>query len=227
VIDRTGPNATVVTVQPDPNNGTIPFNPSTPAVRVDAAVSDFATGNSELRKAEAFIDTVGADGTGIVMAPVDGTFDMVEEDVYADIPLATIAQLTNGVHTIYVHGKDEAKNWGDANLAFATLTIDKQGPQITAGSVTATPNPTAGANNVALTAEVTDNLSTVVAGQWWIGSVAPANRNPMTVNGGGTQLSATVSVTGLPPGNHRIKVRAQDSVGNWGKRKSVVLVVTP
>lgn len=237
IVDRTGPDATGITVQPDPNNGTIPFNPSTPAVRVDATLTDPVSGgvNSEVRKGEAFIDTVTADGTGIVLAPVDGVYDgMTEvtpgtfvpgEDVYADIPLATIAQLTNGDHTIYVHGKDQAKNWGP--MSSTTLTIDKQGPQITAGSVTAAPNPTGGANNVALTADVTDNLSTVVAGQWWIGSVAPANRNPMTVNGGGTQLSATVNVAGFSPGNYRIKVRAQDSVGNWGKRKSVVLVVTP
>ena len=225
VVDKTGPDATVTSVGPTPNNGTIPFNPSTPAVRVDAAISDALTGNSELRKAEAFIDTVGANGTGIVMAPVDGTFDTVDEDVYADIPLATIAQLSNGPHTIYVHGKDLAKNWGDASLASGTLLIDKQGPVVS--NVTALPNPTNGANNVALTADVSDNLTNVVGGQWWIGSVAPANRNPMPVNVAGTQLSATVSVSGLSPGNHRIKVRAQDEVGNWGRRKSVVLVVTP
>ena len=71
---------------------------------------------------------VGANGTGIPLLAVDGTFNSPSEAAYADIPLATIITLSNGDHTIYVHGKDAAGNWGATSST--TLVIDKIAPAI-------------------------------------------------------------------------------------------------
>lgn len=226
IVDKTGPSSTDVTVAPNPNNGTMPINASTPAIRVEAMITDNLSGpsgdvNSDIRKAEVFIDTQGANGSGIVMGALDGVFDSDSEAGYTDIPLATVSQLSNGAHTLYVHAQDQARNWG--SVATVNLLIDKAGPVVT--NVTASPNPTSGASMVTLTAEATDTFSDVVAGQWWIGSVSPANRTAMTVTGGGTGLSADIDVSGFTPGSYRIRVRAQDSLGNWGPRRSVLLVV--
>ena len=59
-----------------------------------------------------FIDTVGANGTGIPLTASDGVFNDTTEGGYADIPLTTVEQLSNGTHTISVHAKDAAGNWG-------------------------------------------------------------------------------------------------------------------
>ena len=66
---------------------------------------------------------MGANGTGFVFAAVDGVFNSPSEAGYADIPLATILQLSNGNHTIYVHAKDAAGNWGATS---STILLDRQ-----------------------------------------------------------------------------------------------------
>ncbi|MEO8106864.1 MAG: multicopper oxidase domain-containing protein [Actinomycetes bacterium] len=231
VVDRTAPEATALTVDPNPNNGTMAINTSSQAVRVQARLDDpiVAGVNSNIRKAEAFLDTIGADNKGIQMAAVDGVFDGFVDDVpdptgepaYADIPLATIQQLGNGEHTLYVHAQDRARNWNDT-FATVILLIDKSGPTVT--NVSAAPNPTQGANAVTLEATATDAWSTVTAVEWWI---AP---NPGTGNGTAMVLSGstwtdTIDVSSWDPGAYRIRVRAKDALGNWGRRSSTVLVV--
>ena len=118
-VDTTGPMTSGLMAAPNPNNGLLPINASTPAVRVSATLADTTTGNSNIAGGEAFLCTstpvncaVGGNGTGILMGAADGVYDKPSESAYADIPLATIAQLTNGPHTIYVHGRDAAGNWG-------------------------------------------------------------------------------------------------------------------
>ena len=123
LVDTAGPATSAVSVSPNPNNGNMPFKSSTPAVRVTATIDDSATGNSKVIASEGFIDTITADGTGFVFAAVDGTYSATSEKTYGDIPLATIAQLSNGNHTIYVHGKDAAGNWGPTSSTI--LVIDK------------------------------------------------------------------------------------------------------
>ena len=81
-------------------------------------------GTVYVQKAEAFIDTVNADGTGILLVATDGLFDCATENAYAYIPLNTIQQLSTGNHTIYVHGQDGAGNWG----SFAQSNPRENGP---------------------------------------------------------------------------------------------------
>ncbi|MGA9346601.1 MAG: multicopper oxidase family protein, partial [Nocardioidaceae bacterium] len=142
IMDKTPPTTAGVVVNPTPNNGALPVNPGWPFVRVTASVTDPLGGsvNTEIKGAEVFIDTVGADGSGIPSVALDGAFDSTSETAYADIPLSTVQQLSNGSHTMYVHAKDVAGNWG--LMATGTLLIDKVAPTVSA--VSASPNPTQG-----------------------------------------------------------------------------------
>ncbi len=238
VVDQTAPEATDLSVAPDPNNGTMAINTSTPAVRVAAHLDDpiVAGVNSGLRRAEAFLDDPnGTTGKGIQMGAVDGVLDGIDENLvagdpttgepaYADIPLATIQQLSNGTHTLYVHAQDNARNW-NGTFATVTLTIDKTGPSVSGVSVS--PDPTQGATTVSLAATATDAYSAVAAAEWWIApNPGTGNGEPMLVTGTGPwSLTATVDVSGWAPGDYRIRVRAQDALGNWGRRASTVLRV--
>ena len=117
LVDKTGPTTSTVVATPNPNNGSQPVNASSQAVRVTAGVTDVL---SKVTRAEGFLDAVGANGTGFVFAASDGAFNSNSESVYVDIPLATIWQLSTGPHTISVHGRDAAGNWG--LLVTTTLT---------------------------------------------------------------------------------------------------------
>ena len=74
---------------------------------ITATISDVATGGNNIDEAELFVDVTGADGSGTPMMPVDGSLDSPEE-----VMVATGVVLNPGDHTLYVHGKDVAGNWG-------------------------------------------------------------------------------------------------------------------
>ena len=224
-VDNTGPVTSVVTANPNPNNGTLGVNSTNPSVRVQATFDDGTP--AFVKTGEIFIDLVGANGSGIPMVPTDGLFNTVHEVGYADIPLTTIAPLTAGNHTIFVHGKDSLGNWG--GTATVTLEIDKTGP--TTSGVTFTP-PAANAQAVAVSAtgnDVATGNHNVVAGEFFIDTTG--------TNGAGTAMTALVpsptatiagtipaaTVAGLSVGNHTIYVHARDAAGNWGARVSVLL----
>jgi hypothetical protein len=120
-VDKTGPDALNVTVTPN-------LLYVRASVRLDATLSDPSIGidpflgvNSNIKKAEGFINTVGADGMGFPLTPVDGLFNSSSEAAYAIIPLATINSLPGGINSFYVHGQDSSGNWG--TVMTATLTI--------------------------------------------------------------------------------------------------------
>jgi FtsP/CotA-like multicopper oxidase with cupredoxin domain len=116
-VDRTGPIITSVNV--------IPGVVSVPSpVRLNATLTDGGSGapavNSNIQKAEGFIDTVGEPGTGFPLIPRDGLFDEQTEEAYGDVSFATILSLSDGVHTLYVHGQDSSGNWGGtSSVAFS------------------------------------------------------------------------------------------------------------
>jgi hypothetical protein len=225
-VDKTGPTAAGVTVAPTPNNGTLPINVGTLAVRVTATLTDPLAGSvqSSIAAAEAFIDTVGANGAGAPMAAVDGSFNGTLETGTVDIPLATIAQLSTGNHSIYVHARDAAGNWGAT--ATGTLLVDKVAP--TVSGVAATPNPTLGATSVTLSATASDALSAVTRAEWFTGTDPGAgNATAMTVSGGGPWIlsSSAIDVTNWSEGTYTLNVRARDAAGNWSAPVSTTLAV--
>ena len=62
--------------------------------------------------------------------PQIGVFNGVNESGYSDVPLSLVNLLSAGNHTLYVHGKDAAGNWGATSTTI--LNIDKVGPTTSA-----------------------------------------------------------------------------------------------
>lgn len=235
-LDMTGPAVSNMVVWPTPNNGYRPILPSLLSVRLEGLFSDpmVAGANSWLVAAEGFIDTVGGDGTGFPLIANDGVWDEMSEPGYVHIPLLTIRQLDPGPHTLYLHGKDAAGNWGP--VGSVTLIIDKTGPDVTALAIQ--PNPTGGSSGVTLTGTLVDPAnpggapaSNIAAAEWFEG--------PDPGNGMGTPIDpadgifdspteglyAAISVIGWHPGDHVLLVRGQDEGGNWGPTTAITLTV--
>jgi hypothetical protein len=221
VVDKTGPVTSNVIAAPNPNNGTLPLNLSTPAVRVTATLSDATTGNSNVAAAEGFIDSVGPNGMGFIFVPADGLFNSATETASADIPLTTISALPAGNHIIYVHAKDAAGNWGA--ISPTVLLVDKAAPSFT--SVTLSPTTAIIGEVVALTANgATDPLvgglaSGISGGQFWIDGTATPPASATAFAG----TSATFSA--LTGGVHSVYVRVRDAAGNWSTVRSATLTV--
>ena len=221
VADRTGPTAQNVTVNPSPNNGTVPVNGTSASVRVSATITDPAVGSdgtaqSIITAARGYLD---GGPTAIVMEAADGAYSATTENVYLDIPLATVKQLSEGSHTITVQGRDAAGNWGAT--ASGTLVVDKSGPVIS--GLALTPNPTNGATQVTLSGTATAVGSPVSSVEWFIGTAAPT---AATLGSGGT-FTATIPVVTRPEGDITVTVRARDTAGNTITANQVLQVRHP
>jgi FtsP/CotA-like multicopper oxidase with cupredoxin domain len=223
-VDKTGPLTSGASANPNPNNGTLGVNSTNPSVRVQATFDDGTP--AFVKNGEVFIDAVGANGSGIPMAPVDGVFNTAHEVGYVDIPLTTIAPLSVGNHPIYVHGKDSAGNWGAT--ATVTLEIDKTGPTT---SVVMFVPPAANAQAVVVSAtgnDVATGNHNVVAGEFFIDTTTAANGTGGAMTAAVPSPTATIAgtipaatIAGLSTGLHTVSVHARDAAGNWGPRVSV------
>ena len=227
VVDATGPtiDSNGLVIAPNPTNGLVPFSNGTSSIRLTAAgITDPLSGlvNSPVGGGEVFIDQVGATGTGIPLRAVDGAFSSTTEGGYIDIPLTTVRALASGNHTISVRAKDAAGNWGE--LATTILLVDKVGPSTT--NATASPSPTQGARTVTLTATGTDALSSIAAGEFFLGTDPGVGKGTaMTASGSGT-VTGTLDTSVLPEGTVTGKVRTKDAAGNWGATTNVTVSVT-
>ncbi|MCB4791531.1 MAG: DUF2271 domain-containing protein [Elusimicrobia bacterium] len=225
-IDSIGPQVSGLSASPNPNAGAS-------SITVSAVVSDAATGNSNVTAAECFFDNQGANGTGAALSALDGGFDSVTENVSGSI---LVTGLSLGNHTLLVHGRDAANNWGPIQSISLTISAsagDTTGP-VTSG-LSLTPNPTAGAAIVTITAAVSDisaGGSNIIAAEYFF--------DTQGANGAGTALSAqdgsfnsvtenvtgSASVSGLTMGNHTLIVHGRDAANNWGAVLSISFNVT-
>ncbi len=146
---------------------------------------------------------------GFPFVPVDGVWNSSVENVSVDLPIANIALLAAGNHTINVRGKDATGTWG--SFGNVTLVIDKTAPTLTSGSVSPGTIPF-GTASVTLTFGATDNAGGVgVAGvQYWFDNATPP-ASPATAAGNGT---ASILTSTLPGGNHTLYFRARDAANN-------------
>ena len=234
LVDKTGPVATpgTTTASPNPSNGAIGVSSGVPAVRI---TSTFTDPLSNIAGAEGFIEGVGANGAGFVFTPSDGVWGPKvstgtnQDRVFADIPLATVAALSDGPHTISVHAKDAAGNWGA--LTTVTLTLDRTAP--TVGAVTALPSP---ANNTAVvvSAPATDGgvvVSNIGGGEFFIdtaGATGTGSAMTPAAASSNTTISGTIpaaTVTGMTVGSHTIFVHAKDAAGNWSSTVTGTLLI--
>ncbi|MGD9958243.1 multicopper oxidase domain-containing protein [Nocardioides sp.] len=224
-VDKTGPATSGVSVAPNPNNGSLPLSASIPAVRV--SVTTMVDAGSTIERAEAFIDTVGANGSGIPLIASDGLFNDLNEGGYADLPLATIKALSTGNHIIHVHAKDAAGNWGSTSSS--VLLVDKTAP--VASGFSLTPNPTQGATVLTLSASVSDAWTPPVAAEWFTGTdPGTGNASALTavsVTGAGPYaLTGSVNVSSLSEGTTTLRMRVRDQAGNWSALTNVPVTVT-
>ena len=228
-IDLSGPTPSNVRIAPNPNNGTLPINPSMFAARLDATLSDPISGGvqSNLYQAEFFVGTIGADGTGIRMYARDGVFDSPTEEAYMLISLININALGSGNHTIYVHGRDDSGNWGPFD---STVLVIEQGLPTVTGTA-ATPNPTDGATAVTLTATANSaGAAAIDLAEWFVDAdPGPGNGTAMSISGTANpwSLSANIDITGWADGNYTLYTRVRDAAGNWSLTDSVILSIAP
>ena len=81
---------------------------------ITAIADDGTKGDSNIADAEFFFDTAGSNGTGTHMSAADGNFDAVRENLTWSGAAPSL-----GNHSLMVHAKDAAGNWG----GFTSLTI--------------------------------------------------------------------------------------------------------
>ncbi len=113
------------------------------SVTLTATVNDSTTGNSNIAGAEYFVDTVGANGAGSPMAAADGSFNSPSESVTATVDMGG---LPAGDHTLYVHGRDAAGNWGGTGSVVVNVTAGGGSAvsatiTLVAGTLTLDPHP--------------------------------------------------------------------------------------
>jgi len=236
VVDKTGPLATGLSLGPNPNNGTLSINSSSYAVRLEASFSDMGVATSPIARAEGFIDTAGATGSGFPFFPRDAVFNGITEPGFVDIPLSTIRMLSPGEHTILFRAMDAAGNWG--SLASMSIIIDKTGPA-SSNLYTVPPDPLPPAITfITLFGDITDPpngsapASSLAAAEWFRGTdPGKGSANPMTAFDGAfdspnEQAVATINVGSWPNGTHVIYVRGKDRAGNWGEVISTTINVS-
>ncbi len=229
-LDLTGPSTGSLVAQPNPNNGQFPYSVNNPSMRVTAAFTD---GAAKISTAEGFIDAVGANGTGFPFVPVDGLFNSPSEAGYVNIPLTTINLLTSGNHTLSVHAKDSAGNWGA--FSAITLVIDRGAPAISGASASPNPTNTAASDNTSFTlsANVTDAVSNINRAEWFEGAdPGLGNGVPIVIPTPATSLTLSATVDFVArnwsAGTHTLFIRARDAAGNWSPTISTTVnVVLP
>ncbi|MBI5001283.1 MAG: S8 family serine peptidase [Euryarchaeota archaeon] len=111
--DTQGPVVVAGAARASPN----PVNISA-SIWYNATIDDSNTGDSNIAAAEAFIDVIGASGTGLPMMAVDGVFDEINEPVTR----FDTAPAMNGVHMLCVHGRDAVGNWG--SYSYYNFTVN-------------------------------------------------------------------------------------------------------
>jgi len=112
-LDQNGPSSGLIRVKPNPTS----VNPF-----VNATISDDF---SIVTSAEYFVDSIGANDTGVTLNPIDDNWNTTSEIVEGTIDISI---LSDGIHTIYIHGKDAAGYWGEFNST--EFEVDRVSPII-------------------------------------------------------------------------------------------------
>ena len=226
-VDKTAPTTSGLAANPPANNGSLGQSTGLPSVRLTATITDPISGGvgSTVAGAEGFIDAVGATGSGFPFTAVDGVFNGASENVYADIPLSTIALLTSGNHTLYVHGRDSVGNWGTTTTL--TYLVDRQAPSLVGAAFTAVNATLGGGLTITLNTPndppVAGLASGVAGGEYWIDTATPTPGTGRPFSGTGP---VSVPSGTLTTGTHSVGVRIRDVAGNWSNVASGSVTLT-
>jgi uncharacterized membrane protein len=181
-----------------PDTQDLSVNPtSVPAgtpVDLAGTVLDQRYSNDPLRPvtaAEYFIDAPGTDGTGIAMAPSDGSWGGTSEGVEA---VVDTGGLLAGRHYILVHGMNDQNIWGPFTAIFLDITTPQYGVMLTPASATAQADPGQTVtyhmqvNNIG---QVDDTYDISVTSNWTYS--APSTIGPISA-GGNASFDVQVTV---------------------------------
>lgn len=102
-------------------------NPTNCAATVTLTATATSPSALNITRAEYFIDSTGADGTGIPMNAQDGAFDSDTENVIATVDVTGVSP---GNHTIYVHGECVCEGWGTYQSIILTVTCAGANPVV-------------------------------------------------------------------------------------------------
>ncbi|MFO7889259.1 MAG: choice-of-anchor X domain-containing protein, partial [bacterium] len=91
----------------------------------DVITATITDNDANIKAAEYFVDVIGVAGEGRVMNPVDDDFDSPTEDVTAPL---SIADLSEGQHTVYIHGQNVSGKWG--KFVSLNFIVDRIAPTI-------------------------------------------------------------------------------------------------
>lgn len=114
-LDTLGPNISSVTVNSDSLWKGMDLT-------INVSVSDFFPYNFSLvQSAECFIDTIGENGTGLPLIPLDGEFNAVDENCTITISTKDWA---DGEHHLFFHAQDTKENWGKFHQITINIIVD-------------------------------------------------------------------------------------------------------
>ena len=86
----------------------------TNGLTVTAQISDLGNGGQVITAAQLFVDSLGANGSGQPMLPVDGSWDSMTETVTLGL-----LPLPPGRHRLFVRGSDAGGHWGSLGVAWS------------------------------------------------------------------------------------------------------------
>jgi len=231
-VPKAGPATTNGSVSPSITNASAPIDIS--------ATGDDSLAGGNVVAAEYFLDNPPAtadNGHGTPMT-VNRTASVVSVDASIDPTAAGAPVLTEGVHHIYVHVKDDLNGtglWGP--VLDLPLTVDKTGP-ITQGSAISPPytNGTQGDPSnpgyLQVTADIADqgaSASNLTDAEVFLNSVKADGTGLQMLPVDGKLDSPTEKFYALIPlsqikaykdGTVTVYVHGQDAAGNWGDATS-------
>lgn len=205
-LDRVGPVTSGLVAAPNPTG-------ATGTVRLTASATDAMTG---VAAAEGFIDPGAspAAGSGFPFVASDGAFGGTTEVLSADIPQATLAQLSIGNHTVAARSRDAVGNWG----ALTTATLARSGVAVADTLAFNANTSTSQAVNVAAPGLLANDLPLNAAGR-----TAALVSGPTRTGGTGTgtiRVSCGASTTTGVCSNGSYRVTLTSSGGNAAARQA-------
>lgn len=165
--------------------------------------------NQRVMAAEFFIDMVGASGSGRPATPVD-SFGQATVDVRDTISAAALAV---GTHWVYLHGRDDAGQWGP----FDSASFYKPAPDTVPPSFAiqiSPPSPSIGVT-LAVSVSPSEPLHPDSSVACTLRTAEGALR-PLALSPESSGFAASLSTIGLPAGACRLTVCGYDRWANRG-----------
>jgi arylsulfatase A-like enzyme len=201
------------------------------SLTVTATASDVTTGGSNVRTPELFIDQIGRDFTGtpmIITGYPNAKLDSPTEAFTRILGSGQIAALSEGLHTIYIHARDVAGNWGP----YVATTFIKDSIAPITSALVVTPSLTNAGPLVlsGVVSDITSGASPVARAEYFIDTQgAPGGGRPLAAvdgvfNSAAEAVTATLSASvfaALADGTHVLYVRGRDAANNWGPFASI------